>query len=64
MRDDDRPRTLLGRLAQGQPQLGGPDTVTHARSDEDADPGPDYETKARGDDYMDFDRETAARRDD
>jgi hypothetical protein len=63
MRDDNRPRTLLGRLAQGQRRMGGPEIITHARGDEPVDVGPEHITEARRDDNMDFDRETAARRD-
>ena len=31
MRDDNRPRTLLGRLAQGERRMHGPEIITHAR---------------------------------
>ena len=62
MRDDDRPRTLLGRLAQGRPQLG-PDDETRGRADESAAFGPDDVSKARDDEVMVLDSLTAARTD-
>lgn len=63
MREDDEPRTLLGRLAREVGTPAGPEQSTRARGDDQVVDGPEDVTKARGDDFTIYDAITAARSD-